>query len=157
MSITLDSPQSDQPQRYVPTKRSAPSFWRRIGLPERGVELQKALAAGFPYHVFERLGVATGTDPQDLRTQAGIPRSTLQRREQAGRFTQAESDCLYRIAEVYLAAVGLFAGHELAARHWLSKPTKGLGGAIPTELLQTMAGTELVLDLIGRLEHGVVA
>jgi uncharacterized protein (DUF2384 family) len=34
---------------------------------------------------------------------------------------------------------------------------QGLGGARPAEMIATSAGTDAVLDLIGRLEHGVFA
>ncbi|MHC9037670.1 antitoxin Xre/MbcA/ParS toxin-binding domain-containing protein [Cobetia marina] len=34
---------------------------------------------------------------------------------------------------------------------------RGLGGRRPVEMVATTAGAEAVLDLIGRLEHGVFA
>lgn len=142
---------------YVPSGNHATSLWRVIGLPERGLALQEALSEGVPYHVFERLAVATRFTQQQLREAAGIARSTLQRREREGRFRQAEGDRLYRVAEVYLAAVRLYDGDARAAHDWLDRPAKRLGGARPIDMLKTMVGTEQVLDLIGRIEYGVIA
>jgi putative toxin-antitoxin system antitoxin component (TIGR02293 family) len=42
-------------------------------------------------------------------------------------------------------------------REWLSKPAKALGGKEPLSVLKTHAGTEDVLNLIRRREHGVIA
>lgn len=48
------------------------------------------------------------------------------------------------------AAVSLFEGDLEAAEKWLSQPLPALGGLTPIQ-----APLEEVLDLIGRLEHGV--
>ncbi|AFT68843.1 hypothetical protein B5T_00558 [Alloalcanivorax dieselolei B5] len=61
----------------------------------------------------------------------------------------------YRFAEVLKAATDLFEGDKARARQWLLNPVRGLGGRRPIEMLATSAGAEAVLNLIGRLEHGV--
>jgi len=38
---------------------------------------------------------------------------------------------------------------------WLKSPSYALGGVTPFSLLDTMLGIELVLDELGRIEHGV--
>lgn len=38
---------------------------------------------------------------------------------------------------------------------WLHQPAKGLGGKMPAELLSTSVGVQAVVDLVGRIEHGV--
>ena len=141
---------------FIPRRDAAPSIWKSLGLPERGRALQAAVAAGVPYRVFVRLARVTGLGEQELREVAGIARSTLQRREKEKRFNAAESDRLYRVAEVWEAALMLWNGDVGAAHAWLTQPVKGLGGERPVDLLQTTLGTQQVLDLIGRLEHGVV-
>lgn len=140
----------------MPSGDPSTSLWQVIGLPPRGLALQATLREGVRYHVFERLAEATEFSQQQLREITGIARSTLQRRQCEGRFSEAESDRLYRIAEVYVAAVELYGGDGRTAHYWLSLPAKGLGGSRPMDTLQTMQGTEQVLDLIGRIEHGVV-
>lgn len=142
---------------YVPTPTPAESLWQRVGLPERGQALQAAIDEGLPFIMFERLARETGFTQQQLREIAGIARTTLLRREREGRFTQAEGDRLYRFAAAYQAALRLWADDAGAAHDWLLRPAKGLGGARPVDLLQTMVGAEQVLDLVGRIEHGVNA
>ncbi|MDN5870207.1 MAG: DUF2384 domain-containing protein [Nitrococcus sp.] len=154
----MPAPLSATPElpRYVPDGHDVATLWHIIGLPERGLALQAALSEGIPYHVFGRLAQTTGFSQQQLREATGIARTTLQRRQREGRFSQAESDRLYRFAEVYAAAVRLYNSDGRAAHDWLSRPAKGLGGARPIDTLQTMLGTEQVLDLIGRIEYGVL-
>ncbi|PWC16956.1 hypothetical protein DDT56_09335 [Brenneria corticis] len=41
------------------------------------------------------------------------------------------------------------------AYRWLSLPVKGLGHVVPISRIATESGALEVLDLIGRLEHGV--
>lgn len=154
MSIPLQ--ESPALERYRPSQDEGLTLWEQLGIPGGGQALHDALQEGFPYAVFERLAEATGFTPQVLRESLGIPRSTLQRREQAGRFTEAESDRLYRFAEVYQAALALWRGDTEAAQRWLSSPVKGLGFQRPIDMLHTMVGTQQVLDLMGRLRHGVV-
>lgn len=60
-----------------------------------------------------------------------------------------------RVARVIHAAERLFEGDQDAARQWLSSSVRDLGEKPPIELLDTEAGAQGVLQLIGRLEHGV--
>ncbi|MFT0137715.1 antitoxin Xre/MbcA/ParS toxin-binding domain-containing protein [Alcanivoracaceae bacterium MT1] len=62
---------------------------------------------------------------------------------------------LYRFAEVLKAATDLFEGDKVRARQWLLNPVRGLGGRRPVEMIATSAEAEAVLNLIGRLEHGI--
>ena len=56
--------------------------------------------------------------------------------------------------KVFQATLALF-GSEEAANHWLKNPVRGLGNKRPIDMLSTTEDTKAVLNLIGRLEHGV--
>ncbi|MGF1793357.1 DUF2384 domain-containing protein [Photobacterium profundum] len=58
-------------------------------------------------------------------------------------------------SEVFTAALALFENDSHAAAVWLNNPVNGLGGRRPVDLLDTEDGTQAVLKMIGRLEHGV--
>jgi putative toxin-antitoxin system antitoxin component (TIGR02293 family) len=60
-----------------------------------------------------------------------------------------------RFAEIYEAAIELFEGDRDAARRWLTSPVCGLGNARPVDFADNEPGASEVLDLIGRLNHGV--
>jgi len=130
-------------------------FWGRIGLPAPGDELFSALHEGFPFGVYGKIARLSGLGEKELAKI--IAPATLRRRAKTGRFTLDESDRLYRFARVLKAATDLHEGDEEAAQRWLGEPSRGLGGRKPVDMLATSAESELVLDLIGRLEHGVVS
>lgn len=133
------------------------AFWIKVGIPSRGARLHRVLREGVPYSVYANLAQAAGIGQKELAEYVVIPKATLQRRAKAGRFKVDESDRLYRFAEVLKAATDLFEGDSEHARHWLLHPVRGLGGRRPVDMIATSAETEAVLELIGRLEHGVFA
>ena len=107
------------------------------------------------YRVYPRLAKVSGIEQKALARYVDIPSATLSRRAKSGRFKMAESDRLYRFAELFKAALDLFEGDAEGARAWLLKPNAGLGGRRPVEMSATSAEYQTVLNLIGRLEHGV--
>jgi len=60
-----------------------------------------------------------------------------------------------RYAKVLVAAVSLF-GNEQQALRWLKEPVRALGNKRPIDMLSNDANAEAVLNVIGRLEHGVI-
>lgn len=135
---------------------TAPDFWKTIGIPQRGKKLHDQLHAGLSYAVYKRLAREVGLEQKELAHFVAIPSATLQRRAGTGRFKLAESDGLYRFAEVFKAALDLFEGDIDATRNWLTHSVRGLGGRRPADMLVTWAETEAVFDPIGRLEHGAI-
>ncbi|MFT4927146.1 MAG: putative toxin-antitoxin system antitoxin component (TIGR02293 family) [Phenylobacterium sp.] len=132
------------------------NYWQTIGMPSRGARLHEALHNGLPYSVYSKLAEISGLDKKELAKVTVIAPATLQRRAKDGRFNKNESDRLYRFAEVFKAAIDLFEGDTKAATRWLSNPVRGLGDRHPTSMLGTSAETTAVLDIIGRLEFGVL-
>ncbi|MEE2025111.1 type II RES/Xre toxin-antitoxin system antitoxin [Alkalimonas mucilaginosa] len=132
-----------------------PDIWQQIGIAERGPKLYQALHQGFNYQVFDKLAALSTLDKKQLAAVCQLAPATLARRARSGRFTQDESDRLYRFATVFAAASSLFDGDSAAIKGWLTQPVYGLGDQAPIEMLATSAESQAVLDLIGRLEHGV--
>ncbi|MFG6667701.1 antitoxin Xre/MbcA/ParS toxin-binding domain-containing protein [Halomonas sp. HNIBRBA4712] len=143
--------------QYQPPKAVAAGFWHEVGLPARGRKLHELLHEGVAYRVYPQLAKISGIEQKTLARYVDIAPATLSRRAKTGRFKMAESDRLYRFAELYKAALDLFEGDAEQARSWLLKPNKGLGGRLPVEMSATSAEYQTVLNLIGRLEHGVMA
>lgn len=110
---------------------------------------------GLPFSALERFEERSRLSTTEIGRLIRLPASTLARRRKADRLDPDESDRLYRLAAVFARATDLFAGDAAAARDWLSRPVRGLGEQVPFDLAGTEAGAKMVLDLIGRLEHGV--
>ena len=141
---------------FKPSKQKD-NYWDTIGVPARGGSLYKALHKGLPYSVIGKICEVSGLDKSTVVSTTDIAQATLQRRAKRGSFNKDESDRLYRIAAVYKATLDLFSGDQESAKQWLVHEVRGLGGKRPIDMLSTSAETEAVLNLIGRLEHGVYA
>jgi putative toxin-antitoxin system antitoxin component (TIGR02293 family) len=116
----------------------------------------EALQAGLPTGSADAL-VAGGSLSQDELFRLVIPRRTLaKRRQTGGTLTPEESDRLARVARVLASAEDVFGAAEKAHR-WLRKANRGLGGHLPIHLLSTEAGSRLVEQALGRIEHGIMA
>ena len=84
-----------------------------------------------------------------------IPVSTIERRLRRGEsLTAEESDRVSRVAKVLRRAVEVFDDVE-QGKAWMTDTVSSLGGNTPVSLLDTMEGSELVLDTLSRIEFGV--
>lgn len=82
---------------------------------------------------------------------------TLQRYQKSGhRFSTPESEKILKIAHVMYRGREVF-GSPGVYHRWLSRPSATLGGQAPESLFDSMIGLDMVLDELGRIEHGVPA
>lgn len=58
------------------------------------------------------------------------------------------------MARVMRRAIKVF-GDRVTALDWLETPNCSLGNVVPMSLLATDRGAEMVMDALGRIEHGV--
>jgi putative toxin-antitoxin system antitoxin component (TIGR02293 family) len=144
-------------KEYLPASTDKKDIWKTLEIPSRGPELHLAIHDGFRYEIFDQIASLLMLDKKNLGIHANIAPATLARRSKAGRFTPDESDRLYSFAQVMNSATDLFEGDLSAARQWMVEPVHGLGNRLPITMLASRVETEAVLDLIGRLEHGVLA
>lgn len=144
-------------REFTPTLYTPPNLWQQLGIAERGPKLYQALHEGFSYSIFDKVSLVSMLDKKQLAQVCQLAPATLARRAKLGKFTREESDRLHRFATVLVAANTLFDKDMLATKRWLTEPVYGLGDKAPLDMLATSAETQAVLDLIGRLEHGVFA
>lgn len=134
---------------------SANVFFEVTGIPQRGRVLLTEINKGFSYSKLELVSKSSGFSTPEVSSIIGLTKNTRSRRKKVNKLSSDESDKLYRFTEVFQAALDLFEGDSEAAHAWMKSPVVGLGEEAPVSLLRTSAGSEMVLDLIGRLEHGV--
>lgn len=109
---------------------------------------------GLPVSVVERLTERLELGAPVVNHLIGLSdRTYARRRKEQSRLDPIQSDRAYRIARIAARAEEVFEDEALA-HDWLKSPNRALGVA-PLELLDTETGTELVLDVLGRIEHGV--
>jgi putative toxin-antitoxin system antitoxin component (TIGR02293 family) len=131
---------------------------RTLGIGDKdSLEIVRLVRDGFPFSRLSRFQRATALPWEKVARFVAIPKRTLTRRQSEGRLQPDESDRVWRASAIFDLAVNLFEGDADAARQWLLAPQVGLGGEVPLELASTEVGAREVENLIGRLEHGVVA
>lgn len=117
-------------------------------------EWLRLLRTGLPGRGLERLLESLGLSQAEFCTALDIPERTLARRLNEGRLTPGESEKVLRLARVWERAIAVFSG-ETAARDWLKSANPALENETPLSLLHADLGADAVLDLLGRIEHGV--
>ncbi|MCL4476564.1 MAG: DUF2384 domain-containing protein [Nitrospirae bacterium] len=138
----------------------------RKGIPLRVVSYVKKKFALSDGDIARVIGLSSRTLSRRLKI-AKTWSSTLRKTEHAQepgrnpsvklqRLSLVESDRLYRFARIVARAQDVFAD-ERAAIEWLNSPQYGLGECIPLDLLKTDAGAQEVVDLLGRIEYGVIS
>jgi putative toxin-antitoxin system antitoxin component (TIGR02293 family) len=118
-------------------------------------DLFRSVKKGFAYRTFVRLRQNTSLPFERLLDVIGMPRRTLTRRKNEGRFLPDESDRLLRASRVFGHALELFEGDRDAAIEWLTSGQPALGGAVPLDLARSEVGAVEVERLVGRLENGI--
>ena len=83
-----------------------------------------------------------------------ITERTIQRYSEDQHFSPSVSEHILQIAECTAVGIKVFEdkGKFLA---WLRHPNRALGKQTPMSLLSSRFGSEMVLDVLGRIEYGV--
>jgi len=85
-----------------------------------------------------------------------VTERTIQRYKRKQRFNRVVSEQVLQIAEVTVRGVKVFGDREKFLS-WMKSPSPALGNRTPASLLGSRFGTEMVLDELGRIEHGVIS
>lgn len=81
---------------------------------------------------------------------------TIQRYSRNKHFNRSISEQILQIAEVAAKGVRVFEDKNNFLA-WMKQDNVALGGKSPESLLSTRFGAQMVLDELGRIEHGVVS
>jgi len=122
--------------------------------PRSSLDWVAIVREGLPARALDALARNLELTRSELAGALGISERTLARRRKEGVLTAEESAKLLRLARVAWRAADVLEKSELAL-DWLKRPNRALGGARPLDLLDTDIGAENVLDVLGRIEHGV--
>jgi len=85
-----------------------------------------------------------------------VTERTIQRYTAKKRLSPVVSEHVLEIAEVAARGVSVF-GEKEKFLQWLNLPCRALGDKTPMSLLASRFGAEMVLDELGRIEHGVLS
>src|SRR5262245_13287062 len=100
--------------------------------------------AGLPLLELDQMATTLGVDRARLATLLDTPLRTLERKmETDGRLGAAASHRLARTKRIHELATHVLGAGDKASR-WLTSASRGLGGEVPLEMLDTDIGTQRV-------------
>ncbi len=117
-------------------------------------QLEQKLEKGLPFTAFSRLQGFFDLTETQFGSLLGMSMATLRRRKEVGILSATESHVLYQVAALLERATAVI-GNETQAKHWLLQPAFALVQRKPLECAVSAVWYEEVLNLLGRLEHGV--
>ncbi|MEQ8476023.1 antitoxin Xre/MbcA/ParS toxin-binding domain-containing protein [Fulvivirga sp.] len=77
-------------------------------------------------------------------------------RAQNIKFSPIRSEIMLKLIALYQKGVSIFGNRE-AFISWLSKPSYGIGGHVPLDLVKTSDGIDLITDELDRIQYGDTA
>jgi putative toxin-antitoxin system antitoxin component (TIGR02293 family) len=116
----------------------------------------RCIRAGVPKKALDNLVEVTGIDNSEM---AGIVRTserTLRRYSANQKLNAEQSERVIELAKVYSRGEEVFGSLD-AFREWMNGAVFALGNKKPKELLDTSMGIEMIMDELGRIEHGIFA
>jgi len=126
-----------------------------IGFKSNDVMGQVAeLKEGLPAGIVDVLGRELEISRKELARIAGVAERTLIRKIQEGRLTADQSERMARVARLLSRTIEVLGNKERALR-WLKAPRAYFGARPPLDYADTELGCQEVVNLLGRIEHGV--
>nr|WP_240037783.1 antitoxin Xre/MbcA/ParS toxin-binding domain-containing protein [Aeromonas sobria] len=127
-----------------------------LNIPQDPLSAHLWIIAGVAPGIIHRLAELMSTDAGLICRLAGISRSTVARKLRIGAtLSISQGARVYGVVQALDAALSLNKNDTAKALSWLNRPAWGLGGVAPAELLTTQMGVQAVVNLVGRIQHGV--
>lgn len=112
---------------------------------------------GVPATLIDEFANQLGISRAQFLSALDLKPSTIERRVARNLLlTTTETDRLYRVEKVLTRATEVLEDAE-AAKAWLQREIRSLGGVTPLSLLDTDPGVDMVMDTLGRIEQGIAA
>ncbi len=133
-------------------KNSALKVIRKWDLTNRARHVRN----GISYDVFEQIRDEMDTTLKEVCTHLRISAKTLDRRKKEGKLNPVETEKILRLEKVFNKALDVFEDRDDSIK-WLKEKNIHLGDVSPISLCDTEPGGNEAFNLLGRIEHGVLA
>ena len=111
---------------------------------------------GVPKDALLRLAKYLNLSVSQMAEFLAITGRTIQRYTLKKNFNHTVSEQILQIAEIATKGTTAF-GDKEKFLSWMKQPNKALANKTPLSLFNSRFGTEIVLDELGRIEHGVLS
>ncbi len=121
-----------------------------------GMDLFEVGRRGVPKKALLNLAARINISLKVIAGLVHVTERTIQRKKDGDLLSEPVSEHVLQLAEVFARGDEVFRSEE-DLKLWLDTPHRGFGGKKPMELLSSRFGAQMVLDELGRIEHGVLA
>lgn len=138
------------------SEKKLQQFLRDEGVPytaESEMNLIELTRTGIPKKTLKSLADYSTISFKSLAQLLPVSERTIQRYAEDEKFKSDVSEHVILIARVLFRADDVFSSRK-DLKKWLTTPLLSLGNRTPLSLLDTSFGAQLVIDELGRLEHG---
>jgi len=118
------------------------------------MDLYETSRIGLPKMAFLHLVSNLNVTVRSMTQLLNIAERTLQRKGDQELLDISTSEQILQIAEVFSRGNDVFESSE-NFQNWMNSENMSLGGKKPIDLLPSRYGAQMILDVIGRIEHGV--
>jgi len=121
------------------------------------VELLKLSRKGISFDLFEKIAKSHSYTTKEWSSFLHLTERTIQRyKKERRKFESLQSERIIEIAQLHLKGKEVF-DSKLNFEEWMNSKIIALGNIRPIELLDSSFGIEMLMDELGRIEHGVLA
>ncbi len=113
---------------------------------------QKGLTKRALIHIGKLLSLGQ----KDLAEMVSVSLRTLQRYDDSRKLAPLVSENMIMITEVIRLGLEVFEDKDIFTK-WLNSPNKALNQKNPIDLLKFRSGSNLVQNLLGQIQYGIVA
>ena len=118
------------------------------------MDLIQLTRSGLPKKSLDTLSTKLGISMEKLSQLLNISIRTLQRKNPTDKLSVHVSEHMLSIAEVIMRGTEAL-GSERSFETWLHSTLTSLDDRKPIDIMDTSIGTQLILNILGRIEHGV--
>ncbi|PNO61698.1 antitoxin Xre/MbcA/ParS toxin-binding domain-containing protein [Aeromonas hydrophila] len=138
------------------TEASAITLSSSLGIPSDPLGTHLWIVAGVAPDMIHQLAKWMQSDIGSICRLAGISQSTVARKlKTEAPLSTSQGARVYGVVQALDAVLSLHENDTTRTLLWLNHPTWGLGGKRPAEVLSTALGAQAVIELAGRIQHGV--
>ena len=116
--------------------------------------LIEIIRKGIPKKVIDTIMTRTGLTEDEMSSVLHVSKRTIQRRVPQEVLNPEQSERLVELAKLYSRGKEVF-GDINIFKEWMDREILTLGNRKPKEFLDTSIGFNILLDELGRIEHGV--
>lgn len=121
------------------------------------VELVKLSRKGIAFSLFDEIVSSSSYTIKQWSIFLHLTERTIQRYKKENRnFESLQSERIIEIAKLQLKGKEVFGSKEYF-EEWMNSKIIALGNIRPIELLDSSFGIDMLMDELGRIEHGVLA